>query len=162
MTITKLSSDHWQDYKKLRLEAVENSPQSFLAAVEETNKEKTADWKNKIKNMFFALDDHGELVGMIGCYKEQSTKLQHIANIVSFYIKPEFRKKGLGREMIKTAIDFAKTKLEVKKVQLGVITTQTPAYELYKSVGFITIGEQKMAIKVGDDYFDEYLMELYL
>lgn len=141
---------------------MENSPQSFLSTIEETNQEKTADWKNKIKNMFFALDDDGQMIGMIGCYKEPSAKLQHIANIVSFYIKPEFRGKGLGKEMLKTAIDFAKTKLEVQKVQLGVITTQKPAFGLYKSVGFVKIGEQKMAIKIGKDFFDEYLMELYL
>jgi ribosomal protein S18 acetylase RimI-like enzyme len=162
MTITKLPPAYWQDYKKLRLEAIKNSPQSFISTIEETNKETQAEWKNKIKNMFFALDDENNLIGMIGCYKEKAEKLQHVANIVSFYIKPEFRRKGLGKEMIKTAIDFAKTKLEVQKIQLGVITTQTPAYELYKSVGFIKIGEQKMAIKVDEKFYDEYLMELYL
>lgn len=162
MTITKLPSSRWQDYKKLRLEAVEDSPQSFLATTEETNQETQAEWKNKIENMFFAIDEKDNLVGMIGCYQEKLTKQQHIANIVSFYIKPEYRRQGLGRELIKTAIDFAKTKKEIEKIQLGVITTQKPAIELYKSIGFATIGEQKKAIKVDDKFYNEYLMELYL
>lgn len=162
MTIAKLPPSRWQDYKRLRLEAVENSPQSFLATAEETNNETQAEWKNKIENMFFAIDEKDNLVGMVGCYQEKLTKQKHIANIVSFYINPNFRRQGLGRELIKTAIDFAKTKKEIEKVQLGVITTQKPAIELYKSIGFVIIGEQKMALKVDDKFYDEYLMELYL
>lgn len=162
MTITKLPPSRWQDYKKLRIEAVENSPQSFLATTEETNQETQSEWKNKIENMFFAIDEKDNLVGMIGCYQEKLIKQKHIANIVSFYINPKFRRQGLGRELIKTAIDFAKTKKEIKKIQLGVITTQKPAIALYQSVGFMKIGEQKMAIKVDEKFYDEYLMELYL
>lgn len=48
------------------------------------------------------------------------------------------------------------------KRQLGVVTTQESAMKLYLSLGFVKIGEQKYAVKVGDEYFNEYLMEMYL
>lgn len=53
MQITQLPPARWQDYKNLRLEAVRNSPQSFLSTVEETEAEPDQEWQKKITNMFF-------------------------------------------------------------------------------------------------------------
>ena len=58
------------------------------------------------------------------------------------------------------SIDKSKKVEGVKKLELGVITTQEAAYQLYLSLGFRKVGEQKYSVKVGDKYFDEYLMEI--
>lgn len=162
MKITKLPPSRWQDYKNLRLEAVADSPQSFLHTVAETNAESDESWQEKITNMFFAVDDANKLVGMAGCYCDTREKLAHIANVVSVYVSPEYRGKGVGRALLMAIIEDAKAKPQVKKLQLGVIITQAAAFKLYESLGFKKIGEQKMAVNVNGTFYDEYLMEMVL
>jgi len=96
MKIIQLSSTRWLDYKNLRLEAVKNSPQSFLDTVQETEAQPDTEWQNKIKNMFFAVNETDDLVGMLGVYSDKKIKLRHIANIVSVYVKPAYRGQGIG------------------------------------------------------------------
>ncbi len=162
MKITQLPSEHWLEYKKLRLEAVQDSPQSFLATVEETEAETDAEWQDKIKNMLFAVNEAGELVGMVGVYSDRKVKLKHIANIVSVYVKPDYRGQGIGKKLLEAALTSAKANPEIAKIQLGVITTQDAARHLYKSLGFKKVGELKRAVKIGDTFYDEHLMEILL
>ena len=91
MKITRLDSSRWQDYKALRLEAVKDSPESFLSTVEETLAEPDSEWQDKIKNMIFAVSDDNKLIGMVGCVRGQKEKLSHIIDIVSVYVIPKYR-----------------------------------------------------------------------
>lgn len=111
--------------------------------------------------MIFA-EEKGVLIGMIGFYQEDKEKLKHIVNIVSFYVIPTFRGKGAGKALLQTVIAKYSGNHDIKKLQLGVTDTQKPAQHLYKSLGFTQVGELKYAIKVGSEYFNEYLMEKYL
>lgn len=162
MKITTISSGYWQKYKKLRIESLLDSPQSFLETPQEAESKAQKDWQKRLENMFFAIDEKENLLGMIGFYFEDKQKLNHILNIVSFYVSPNYRKQGIGSKLFSKVLDFARSQKHIKKLQLGVITTQKPAFNLYKSFGFQKIGIQKMAVKVDDKFYDEYLMELYL
>jgi ribosomal protein S18 acetylase RimI-like enzyme len=159
--ITNAPLDRWEEYKDLRLEALEMVPQAFLDDPEQAQKESLNEWQRKMKNMYFAEVD-GKWVGMIGAYQEEKTKTKHILNVVSFYVSPKYRGQGIGKALLEQVIQHAKETPGVKKLLLGVVTTQKPAYALYRSLGFIEGGQLKYGVKVGDTYFDEYLMELYL
>lgn len=162
MKIIRLPISRWQDYKKFYIESVTDSPQAFLWSTEEIDSKKDSEWQDRIQNMFFAVSDDGQLIGMAGFYCEEKKKLAHIANIVRVYVSPKYRGKGIGKKLLLTVIEDIKSKPEIKKLQLGVIATQNAAYNLYKSVGFKKIGEQKMAISVGDEFYDKYLLEMLL
>lgn len=162
MKIIRLPISRWQDYKKFYIESVTDSPQAFLWSTEEINLKKDSEWQDRIQNMFFAVSDDGQLIGMAGFYCEEKKKIAHIANIVRVYVSPKYRGKGTGKKLLLTVIEDIKSKPEIKKIQLGVMTTQTAAYNLYKSFGFKKIGEQKMAIRVGDEFYDKNLMEMLL
>lgn len=163
MKIVK-GKDHkqrWQEYRNLRLRSLKDSPQSFLDDVGETEKWDEEEWLRRIESMYFVEVD-GEWVGMIGAFQDKRSKLNHIMKVVSFFVLPEFRGKGFGRELLSKVIRDSKQIENVKKLELGVITTQEKAYQLYLSLGFKMVGEQKFAVKVQKEYYDEYLMELYL
>ena len=159
--ISNAPKSRWEEYKRLRLEALEQVPQAFLDDPDKASKIPQPDWEKKLDNMYFAEID-GQWVGMVGAYQEEKTKLRHILNIVSVYVKPSYRGQGIGKALLQYVVDQAKKNPEIKKLLLGVVTTQEPAQALYKSLGFINGGHLKYAVKVGDQYFDEYLMELYL
>lgn len=159
--ISNTPLEEWEKYKYLRIEALKNVPQAFLDDIDEAEKTPKEDWQKKMGNMYFAEVD-GKWVGMVGAYQEEKTKVRHILNIVSVYVSPEYRGQGIGKVLLQYVIEQAKKNPEIKKLSLGVVTTQEPAQAMYKSLGFIVGGHLKYAVKVGEEYFDEYLMELYL
>jgi len=160
--ITKLPPSRWQDYKNLRIEAVIDSPQSFTSTVDETHAEPDTAWQSKIKNMFFAVTDDGQLAGMAGCVCDEKEKLAHIGHVVSVYVHPEYRRQGIGRQLLMAIIEYSQGNPSIKKLELGVITTETAAYALYTSVGFKKVGELSMASWANNRFYDEYLMEMVL
>jgi len=162
MKITKLPVSRWLDYKNFYMDSIANSPQAFLWSKEEISSKEDSEWQDRIKNMFFAIVDDGKLVGMAGSYCEKKKKLSHIANIVRVYVNPEYRGKGIGRQLLLAVIEDIKSKPEIKKIQLGVISTQNSAYNLYKSVGFEKVCKLKMSVRVDDRFYDQYLMEMIL
>ena len=148
----------WQEYRDLRIQALKDVPQAFLGTPAEAKEISQKEWQKKIKNMYFAEVD-GKWVGMIGAYQDEKQKVKHIMNVVSFYVLPDFRGRGIGRALLHEVVDQAKRAPGIKKFELGVITTQEAAYQLYLSLGFKKIGTKKHAVRVGDKYFDEFLME---
>jgi ribosomal protein S18 acetylase RimI-like enzyme len=159
--ITKPPLSRWEEYKRLRIEAIENVPQSFLDDAAVAQNIPQEEWERKIEKMYFAEID-GRWVGMVGAYQDEKTKLKHILNIVSVYVSPSFRGQGIGKALLQQVINEAKRNTEIKKLSLGVAISQESALALYESLGFIKSGHLKYAVKVGVEYFDEYLMDLYL
>lgn len=155
------SLTRWEEYKNLRLQALKDVPQAFLDDIAKTKQRSKEEWQDRLKNVYFA-EDNNKWIGMIAVYQDKKSKLKHIMNVVGFYVLPEHRGQGVGKALLMKVISEAKQIKEVKKLQLGVITTQESAYQLYLSLGFKKVGEQKYAVKVSDKYFDEYLMEMYL
>lgn len=58
-----------------------------------------------------------------------------IATIQDTYVKPEFRKKGIGRKMTNALIDFAKER-NVEMISLSVALANEDGTEFWKSAGF--------------------------
>lgn len=159
--LTKLSKTRWQEYKQLRLQAIKDSPQAFLDNLTDVEKRAPELWQQRMQHIYFAQVD-SRLVGMIGAYQDERAKLKHILHVVSFFVLPKHRGTGIGKALLSQVLTEAKLKPELKKLQLSVATSQTAAYQLYLSLGFQKIGISKYAVKVDKQYFDEYLMELYL
>ncbi len=58
--------------------------------------------------------------------------------IAGMGVAPEFRRQGIGRELMRYLIDQAR-RSGLESVQLEVITENTPAYALYESLSFKTV-----------------------
>jgi ribosomal protein S18 acetylase RimI-like enzyme len=167
--IIKLPLNRWKEYKNLRYEAVTNNPCAFLHTPEETKTKKKDAWTEHLKNalnqnasstMFFA-EDEDRLVGMIAGFFDDKEKTRHVGNIVSFYVKPEYRGYGIGSKLMNEIIKWYKSKTSIKKIKLSVYTTN-PAVKIYQKYGFKIVGELHKEIKVGDEFHDEYHMEKFL
>ncbi len=73
----------------------------------------------------------------IGCIAVRPQE-ENIAELKRMYIKPGYRKKGIGNELLKQSLHLA-TKAGYKKIRLDTLNTMTPAMNLYKANGFYTI-----------------------
>lgn len=65
---------------------------------------------------------------------------------------------GIGKQMMRTALDVAK-KCGYEQAELEVVTTNEKAIHLYQSLGFEIYGELEHSMKYKDgSYADEYMM----
>lgn len=80
----------------------------------------------------FVIEVDGRVVGYIIVL----IRWGNLGHILSLAIDPEYRGRGLGRLLLKEAIERIKREKEVKVFRLEVRASNVPAIRLYKSLGF--------------------------
>jgi ribosomal protein S18 acetylase RimI-like enzyme len=78
------------------------------------------------------------------------------------YVAPEVRGRGLGRMLLDAAITQARATPGIEQLMLAVNATNLPARNLYLALGFEPFGREPRALKIGERYFDEDYMALFL
>jgi ribosomal protein S18 acetylase RimI-like enzyme len=154
-------------YWSLRLEALEQEPQSFAESAEEhraTPIELAAARLRGEDNASLVLGAFlsGELVGMAGFFREKHLKARHKGRIWGVYVRVNYRRQGIGRALFSALLERIKTLPGLEQVILTVSSRQVAAKALYRSLGFETFGVERAAFKIGDQYFDEEYMVLRL
>jgi ribosomal protein S18 acetylase RimI-like enzyme len=150
---------------RLRLEAVKNEPDSFGATFEESVDKPLPEVVKQLKStddsfVMGAFAPH--LVGMVGLYRRNGTKLRHKGNIWGMYVSAEGRGRGIGRALMKSLIAHVRSMSSYEQLVLTVVTTNEAARSLYLSLGFEIYGTETAALKLDNRYLDEELMALIL
>lgn len=152
-------------YREIRLEALKNYPEAFAASFEEEKRSSADKYKNRFQSdqsFTFGAFANGQLIGMVTLLLNSKPKIKHKAMILAMYVTPGNRQAGVGKRLVTTAIEQAKTLDDIEQLQLSVVTSNDAARNFYASLGFQTYGLEKQALKSGDQYFDEEHMVLFL
>lgn len=78
-----------------------------------------------------------EQEGFTGCVAVRK-KETDVAELKRMYIKPQFRNKGLGNDLLQHALKAA-TAMGYKKIRLDTLSHMTDAINLYTKAGFYSI-----------------------
>ncbi|OGD08258.1 hypothetical protein A2397_05590 [Candidatus Amesbacteria bacterium RIFOXYB1_FULL_44_23] len=161
LIIRALTPDEWPIFKKLRLESLADSPSAFSASPESLVDQPDSYWFDRLDtaDKTFVAFMGKTPVGMASIYTKSNPKISHIAEAWGVYVSPKYRGQKIGKELLQTIIAEASSRSQFKKIRLGVTSSQSQAFGLYKSLGFVQVGCYKNEIRVGDKYFDEILME---
>ncbi len=155
--IRQITANDFDKWKVLRLEAAQLNPEFFCESFDTLQKRDKAWLEDSLKKgTVFTYEKDGLMVGLIGTFPMQMGNLLHRAVLFGLYVKPEFRKCGIANELVERVIDFVKPTHE--QLHLSVTTNNEKALTLYKKHGFIIYGTEPNALKIGDSYYDEYLM----
>lgn len=163
--IIGLPENRWKEYRALRLLAIKDSPEAFMDTEEETLAFPEEKWRQRLSSpsgfMLFAEADE-MLVGTISAFWEGGKRCRHVGHVVGFFVRKEYRGRGIGKQLFTAVLEKFKQYSHIEKICLGVVETQEAAHNLYKKFGFQEIGRKEKEQKVGDNYYDEHLMELLL
>jgi len=165
MHIRQLTETDVEIYRALRLYCLRESPHAFTSSAEEFSQRTLDNITQQLRgqeNFILGAFEDERLVGLVGFYRETVLKLRHKGSIVSMYVRPEYRSRGIARALLTEAIDRARRLPDLTQLLLGVVVTQTTAKRLYESLGFTAYGCEPRAVKIGDEYFDEEFMVLKL
>lgn len=162
----------WQEYKEIRIFSIETNPEAFANTLDDVVSDVDEKWQKYLESsnkrdgsvIFFARDDNGSIVGIVGAFWGSKIKNKHIANIFGTFVKPETRGLGVGSMLMEELIKELKMIPQLKKAKLEVVSTEIPAIGLYKKFGFKAVGLEKADLYQPhkDVYDDVYLMELPL
>ena len=158
--VARLPESRWEEYKEIRLEALKNNSTSFGSSYEEEVLKLDEFWRSRIKDALFALNSEDKAIGLLAFLISERKKTKHKAEIFSVYVRPAYRRHGVGKKMFSEAIRLIKENSTIIKVNLTVGSAQTPAIKLYESIGFKKIGTLHKEVLIDGIYYDEDLMEL--
>jgi ribosomal protein S18 acetylase RimI-like enzyme len=165
MNIRKLNPQDADAYFQIRLEGLYKNPEAFGSSYEEEKKQTSEKYKERFQasNSFtFGAFDESKLIGVITLLTESIMKMRHRATIVAMYVTPGMRGKGIAKKLMNEAINKARSLKGIEQIHLTVVSSNSSAIRLYSSLGFEAYGTEKRALKIGEDYFDEDFMVLFL
>ena len=106
---------------------------------------------------FVALAE-GRLVGWCDVVPNKRPTLAH-SGVLGIGLIEAFRSRGLGTALMQTAIDAAFRK-GLTRIELTVRKDNIRARRLYEKLGFEVEGLVRRHMRVGDRYYDSFLMSL--
>jgi len=167
--IITLDVERWAEYRALRLQGLRGDPASFGSSYEENVDQPEAFWRGrledaqrKVENITLFAEIDGQLVGMMGIYRPDRIKTRHVGTVYGVYVDPVARGRGIARQLMQALLDEVHMIPEIEKLELTVNTENSAALALYRRFGFEVIGTFQRSLKIGDRYYDEYLMEKLL
>lgn len=167
--IITLDPARWAEFRALRLQALRDDPTAFGSSYEESLDEPEAFWRGrledaqrKVENITLFAEIDGRLVGMLGAFRRFRIKTKHVATVFGVYVDPAARGQGVARQLMQALLDEIALKPEIVKLELTVNTENPAALALYRHFGFAIIGTVHLGLKIGERYYDEYLMEKLL
>lgn len=164
MNLRSLTGEDVLAYRSLRLRALGEWPPAFGTSVGEETAVGLEDLAERLtpsrQQLIFGAYEDDVLVGSIRLTRCEDS--QRSAYIAGFYVAPEYRRKEYGRELLSTAIGYARSEWELLRINLAVVSGQEAAIALYRSIGFTEYGIERKAFERRGEFFDEILMTLDL
>lgn len=167
ITIRKLDENDLSSFYNLRLEGLLDSPASFRNSYEEEKAQGMSFYKsildrNKMNNNVFGAFVQNEIIGCIGFYQEEKSKIKHKCNIWGLYVKPNYRNQKVGRQLVEATIKHIKERLDCSTINLSVKKDNISAIKLYESFGFKIWGTESRAMCIDGEFYEEMHLSLLL
>lgn len=156
--IKQLNKNDWREWKEIRLEALNKSPDSFVSSFEEEDKTPDNMWAEQLENSIkFGYFINDEIVGCSGLLIEKATKISHTGSLFGMYVKDDFRGSGIGFDLVNFVKNYAKEN-HIKHLYLGCNAENRGAVKLYKKCGFKIYGTRPDYTKISNKFYDDLIM----
>ena len=151
-------------YKTVRDEALRTAPDAFTSDYESSvgrdASEYVARFGSVESGQFFlgAFDAAGQLLGCLGCEREQRVKQRHCAVVVGMMVAPQAQRQGIGQQLVAACVEAASRVPGLTQLVLTVTASNTHVLRLYEQAGFRAWGLLRNAIVVDGVGFDKLHM----
>jgi ribosomal protein S18 acetylase RimI-like enzyme len=167
MNIRLLTAEDAAIFRAIRLAAVQDAPLAFAESFAEASAKSDEDFAHYLDahsrgDFVLGAFNEGNLIGIVGFYRTNHAKHFHKGTIWGMYVKPDYRRRGVGAALIDAVIQRARTMPGVRQINLTVASATSAAKHLYESAGFRVYGTEPAALKFDGAHFDEDLMQLVL
>ncbi|ARO24595.1 GCN5-related N-acetyltransferase protein [Rhizobium sp. TAL182] len=139
VTIKLIGADEVEAFRHIRLEALRAEPSSFASRYEDWEILSLQEWRDRLNEPVFIAFQKGEPVGIMGLFRQRSSKMAHRATVVMVYIRAKLRGTGLAVELLEAISDHARH-IGIRQLELFVSAENSAAIRFYQRQGFAEIG----------------------
>jgi RimJ/RimL family protein N-acetyltransferase len=135
-TTKHLSSEDWQLFRNIRLEALKTEPGVYAASYDEMKDMEDDFWIDRLADSnwaYFGLYDGDKLVGLSGIMRNVDDRDE--AELIASYIRKEYRGKGLSKLFYAARIEWARAK-GIKKLIISHRESNTASRQANQNFGF--------------------------
>lgn len=164
MLVRRLAPDDATAYRALMLSAYRDHPDAFTSSYEERAAQ-PADWwawrlapGDAAAQRVFGAFVADRLVGAAGWQREDRSKTAHRAELFGMFVAAEARGRGAGRALVDAVLADLRTTPGMLTVRLTVTDGNGSAERLYARCGFVRIGVEPMAVRVGEGFVGKVAM----
>ena len=157
--IKRLGRDEWNVLRDLRLTALTESPENFLATAAGEDLYSTEQWVAEFdQGSWFICEDGSEPVGLIGIAYE-SEKPYDGYNLEYLWVEPGSRNSGIASQLVANALALLR-ELRCEITYLWIIDGNDEAMSLYKKVGFVSTNERQELPDRPGQYEERMMLDL--
>lgn len=142
--IERITTNNALVFKAARLRALLESPTAFSSTYAKESQitdeewlKRSVRWSSDGSVGFLALAGE-RACGMIFCFEGEEERLQ--GHVVSMWVDPEFRRAGIGKELIHSVVSWARSR-RMQELKLMVTSVNDGAIAFYERLGFRMTGK---------------------
>lgn len=147
-TIVTLPESSWEDYRNIRLEALQKEPAAYTSTYQENADKPPQYWMDRLQEaseqktqwLYFA-QYNNSIIGMAGAFT-----LEGIIHVIAVYVQEEHRGKGIAYALMSTLLDSIQTSQPTATIEVEVNADQVPAHKLYLKLGFTEVSREERAL----------------
>lgn len=172
MHIRLLTAQDGAAYQALRLKALQTNPRSFLADFEQESQRHEQSFSQELDACYsppsfgyygvWAGENDSQLIAFCQATRPYLTKQQHWSQLYNLYVDPEWRGKGIARDLILHITKQLKEHEHIEQIYISCLASNKPAYSLYQKLGFKRSGVRLRSSKWEGQYDDEVELTLPL
>ena len=107
ITVRALGEDDWETYRSVRLAALRESPEAFVATAEEEQAFDEAYWRVRMnRSARLVAERAGEAVGVVSVGVAQAEE-GNAGELFGLWVRPEARGSGVATRLVKDSADIA-------------------------------------------------------
>lgn len=109
LTVRALTEDDWEAYRAVRLEALRESPEAFVATVDEESAYDESRWRERMKRSTRLLAERdGRAVGVASVGQARTSDDRNVGEIFGLWVSPEHRGSGVATALVHRGADQAR------------------------------------------------------
>jgi RimJ/RimL family protein N-acetyltransferase len=163
--IRELRGDDVEAYAALRREALLDSPLAFGASPNDdfaSSPQAIRDQLRRAPEWVILGAFQNDLIGAVGVMRDRHAKASHKVHLWGMYVAPSHRRRGIGADLVRAALQHARTLPGVSWVHLAVTSAAPGALRLYERAGFEIWGTEPDALRHDGETVVEHHMALHL
>lgn len=166
VSIRRLGPEDAAAFRAGRLEALETHPTAFATSAEAWRAAGADSVRSFLETpdrvaIFGAFGPDG-LVGLAGVKREEREAVRHVATLWGVFVRPAWRRRGVGGALVQAALDAARAFEGAEQVRLMAPATAVEALSVFAAQGFERYGLEPRARRYGDTYVDQAYMIRFL
>ncbi|MFC0360046.1 GNAT family N-acetyltransferase [Kytococcus schroeteri] len=101
ITVRELAADEWEIFKTLRLRALQEDPEAFVASYEEESQHGDEQWQERMSHSTRLVAQRGsELVALASVGDEDTRKDDELGEVYGIWVTPALRGEGVARKLM--------------------------------------------------------------